>query len=200
MIKYQPQSGFSLVETLVAITILLIVIVGPIAIVSSASNSAMFASDQVTAFLLAQEGAELAQKVRDDLVLAKFNNSGAPNPWTTFTNTAIGGTYRNCFVEVNSSGCGLEIGDANTGTLDTIQNCATSPNCRLYYSGDNNERSFFTYNQTGNSATIFTRVITFQNISTQEVRVVSRVTWFSGISRNAREVEVETYLFNVYGI
>lgn len=66
------QSGFSLVETLVAITILLIVISGPLAISTSTARSTSFSSEQVEAFFLAQEGAELAQKIRDDLLLAAF--------------------------------------------------------------------------------------------------------------------------------
>lgn len=49
-------------ETLVAITILLIVVVGPMKIIISASNSTSFSGEQVVAFFLAQEGAEIAQK------------------------------------------------------------------------------------------------------------------------------------------
>jgi prepilin-type N-terminal cleavage/methylation domain-containing protein len=186
------HSGFSLVETLVAITILLIVIVGPLAIVSSAANSTMFSSDQVAAFLLAQEGAELAQKARDDYVIAKFNNSSAPDPWTTFTNT--GGVFQRCYA---ATGCGLEITD--TGALDTIRACTNNTNCQLHLLNDLEERSQFTHDTSLNNPSGFTRVITFQNTTTEEVRVVSRVTWYSGISRDAREVEVETYLFDVYG-
>jgi len=66
------QAGFSLVETLVSISILLLVIVGPMTITSRTAKSATFASEQVQAFFLAQEGVELAQKARSDLVLRKF--------------------------------------------------------------------------------------------------------------------------------
>ena len=52
------QKGFSLVETLVAISILLIVIVGPMTISMSTAKSSSFASEQVQAFFLAQEGLE----------------------------------------------------------------------------------------------------------------------------------------------
>lgn len=72
MIHYSKQSGFSLVETLVAITILLVVIIGPMTISSSAAKSTSFASEQVTAFFLAQEGAELIEKARNDLLLEHF--------------------------------------------------------------------------------------------------------------------------------
>lgn len=196
-----PQSGFSLVETLVAITILLIVIVGPLAIVSSAARSTMFASDQVTAFLLAQEGAELAQKARDDLVIAWFNNSSAPDPWTTFTDISNSGTFRSCFPDASGSapGCGLEIDTDAAGSI-IVQACDNSnPTvCQLHFDSDSAERARFTYTSSGNVFSGFTRVVKFQSISANEVRVVSEVTWFSGVSRNARKVEVETYLFNIY--
>jgi prepilin-type N-terminal cleavage/methylation domain-containing protein len=56
MIKIHQQSGFSLVETLVAISLLLIMIVGPMAISAKTAKSTSFASEQVQAFFLAQEG------------------------------------------------------------------------------------------------------------------------------------------------
>lgn len=195
--KFQ-QSGFSLVETLVAITILLIVIAGPLAIISSASNSSMFASDQVTAFLLAQEGAELAQKARDDLVIRGFLPTGhasyLADPWATFANTS--GTFASCYL---TTGCGLIINSDTSGSV-TVTNCSTSNiNCQLQYAFNGNERSQFVHSSTLTNPSGFTRVITFQNTAADEVRVVSKVTWFSGTSRDAREVEVETFLFDVYG-
>lgn len=193
MQEKSQQSGFSLVETLVAITILLIVIAGPLAIISSASNSSMFASDQVTAFLLAQEGAELAQKARDDLVIAKFNNAAAPDPWTIFTDTA--GTFARCY---EATGCGLIINSDNAGSI-AVTRCNNNVNCQLQYAIDPDERSQFVHSSSLTNPSGFTRVITFQNTSAQEVKVVSRVTWFASTARDAREVEVETYLFDVYG-
>ncbi|MCA9355357.1 prepilin-type N-terminal cleavage/methylation domain-containing protein, partial [Candidatus Kaiserbacteria bacterium] len=95
------QEGFSLVETLVAITILLIVVVGPMKIIISASNSTSFSGEQVVAFFLAQEGAEIAQKARDDLVLRKFlptaDSEYLASPWDKFKDSSNSGTYRRCF-------------------------------------------------------------------------------------------------------
>ena len=88
MIFYQQkQSGFSLVETLVAISILLIVIVGPMTISMQSAKSSSFASEQVQAFFLAQEGLELAEKARDDLLLRSELFDGNPPSylsWGTF--------------------------------------------------------------------------------------------------------------------
>ena len=195
------QSGFSLVETLVSITILLIVIIGPMTIMSTASNSASFASDQVIAFFLAQEGAELAQKARDDIVLNRFldpsDGSYDANPWGTFTNETSGGPYYECFL---SSGCGLEITESGDGAIDTPQNCGTASACDLYYDDATaNTRSRYTHDSTGNSETPFRRTVTFETISASEIRVVSEVEWFSGRTRNAQSIQVETFLIDVYG-
>jgi len=106
------QAGFSLVETLVAITILLIIIVGPMKISSSTAKSTSFASEQIVASFLAQEGAELAQKTRDELLLLNFNNYNPQNGWESFSFDTFAGTtaqskaYRFCYDE---KGCSLEL-------------------------------------------------------------------------------------------
>ncbi len=196
--------GFSLIETLVAISILLIVMMGPITISSSAARSTSFSSEQVTAFFLAQEGAELAQKVRDDLIILQFVDSNpdptvftplSPNPWTTFTNTT--GTYQSCY---STNGCGLTVSNSQTGTVN-IANCGGSQTaCVLYFDGaSQNLRSRFTHTVGTNSLTSFTRKVTLQNISPNEVKVISRVSWRTGTFLREQEVEIETRLFNVYG-
>ena len=194
---HTTQSGFSLIETLVAISILLIVMIGPMTISSSAARSTSFSSEQVTAFFLAQEGAELAQKIRDDLILTHtlFNGTN-PNPWADFTTTNT--TYQNCYNA--SRGCGLTIGTVQTGTVSII-NCGSSQiACALYLdTTTNNLRSRFTHTVGTNKSTLFTRKIYFTRVNANEVKVISRVTWRSGNLRQEQKVEVETQLFNVYG-
>jgi len=191
---HMTQSGFSLVETLVAISILLIVMIGPMTISSSAARSTSFSSEQITAFFLAQEGAELAQKVRDDLQLVYFSGT-QNNPWTTFTN--INGAYQSCY---GVNGCGLNINTNNTGSVSVTSCGSSGAACALYFNGaTSNLRSRFTNVVGANSATPFTRKVTFQNISANEVKVVSRVTWRTGSFAKEQKVEIETRLFNVYG-
>jgi len=193
MISAHQQSGFSLVETLVAITILLIVIVGPMSISSSAARSTSYSSEQVVAFFLAQEGAEIAQKARDDLQLQNFDGSNS-TPWDDFVGTASGDLYNECFA---AAGCGLQLvnGDA-TGALQSPINCGSNT-CRMYIN-DAGGRVSYTYTSTGATSTPYTRVIYMTETAGREVEVVSQVRWQTGSQRQIQTVEVKTYLFNVY--
>lgn len=197
MTYHSSQSGFSLVETLVAITILLLVIVGPMSISATAARSTSYASEQVIAFFLAQEGAEIAQKGRDDILLRNFlpptNGAYISNPWTRFTDTTSTGYYRLCF---QAAGCGLELSANTTGTVKPPIACSGTA-CDLYFSHLSG-RSHYSHTVLGEE-TIFTRVIFMQATANREVKVTSRVYWRTGSQRQAQQVEVETYLFNVYG-
>ncbi len=189
---YQPtQSGFSLVETLVAITILLLVIIGPLAISASTAKSTSFASEQVIAFFLAQEGLELVQKYRDDALLGHFVTPGTP--WADFTDT--GGDLLRC---MQPQGCGLEI--ENTGLLATPALCSAG-SCRLYLDlSSSDDRARYTHDGSGSKPTTpYTRTIRLvPDAVGREVRVISRVTWRTGSIRAEQVAEVESYLFNIY--
>lgn len=57
--------AFTLLETLVAISVLLMALLGPFSIAQQSLRSAYYARDQVTAFYLAQEGVEFVRAIRD---------------------------------------------------------------------------------------------------------------------------------------
>ncbi len=198
-IQTNNQEGFSLVETLVAITILLIVITGPLTIGTTTARSTSFSSEQVVAFFLAQEGAELAQKARDDYLL-DFYDGTRPQPWTNFKDVTAG-AYRFCF---QLAGCGLELQSNNvTGSLKPAVSCSTIADCLLYYKYSG-ERDRYTYvdqaeNADGSGKTKYTRVIKMTAVGSDQVNVVSTVTWRTGSQRAQQTVVAETYLFNVYG-
>lgn len=197
MISYKKNwsQGFSLVETLVAITILLTVLVGPLTIITSSSRSTSFSSEQVTAFFLAQEGAELIEKARDDLLLQHFAGSN-PDPWSDFTNP--NGPLRICY---GVRGCGLSIQTTTTGTLiNPPRNCSSATNCALYLNTVTPiVRSRYTHDAANNALTPFTRLIFLERVNANEVKITSRVTWRSGSVREDQIVNVETILFNHYG-
>lgn len=62
--------GFTLLETLVAVAVLLMALLGPFTIAQQSLRSAYYARDQVTAYYLAQEGIEFMRAMRDENYLA----------------------------------------------------------------------------------------------------------------------------------
>jgi type II secretory pathway pseudopilin PulG len=65
----QGVSGFTLIETLVAISILMMAIVAPMSLAAQSLGAAYYARDQITAFYLAQEAIEVVRSVRDGNIL-----------------------------------------------------------------------------------------------------------------------------------
>lgn len=64
--KRQNNKAFTLIETLVAITILMIAIAGPLTVASKGFTSALDAKNQSVAINLAQEGLEYINNVKDN--------------------------------------------------------------------------------------------------------------------------------------
>ncbi len=221
------QKGFTLVETLVAITILLIVITGPLTISTSTARSTTFASEQVTAFFLAQEGAELAQMARDNLLLEAFEDPSdaydIADAWADFTGTHVDDPgdpfdpptdpYVYCY---DSSGCRLELESTDAeGDLKTVHQCGYASwgggiySCSLYFDVSQ-ERNRYIYptkydlgkaymwnSPSGSESTSFQREIFFED-QVDQVKVTSRVSWQASNVRQVQQVEVVTYLFNIY--
>lgn len=73
------KAGFTILETLVAISILVVALTAPLAIVSQALQSSYFARDQVTAYFLAQEAIEFLRNKRDN---AGLQSAAAAETWT----------------------------------------------------------------------------------------------------------------------
>lgn len=57
--------GLTMVETLVAISILTIAVIGPLGIIAQALHTSYYARDQMTAYYLAQEAVEYVRNLRD---------------------------------------------------------------------------------------------------------------------------------------
>lgn len=78
------QTGFTLIETLVAVTILTLAVVGPLFTANRAIVAAQMSRDQLTASYLAQEGIEYVRAVRDNEYLAVYPNTSMA--WSNFLN------------------------------------------------------------------------------------------------------------------
>lgn len=80
------NKGFTIVETLVAITILMIAIAGPLVAASRSLNAALYSRDQMIASFLAQETMEVLKNFRSNTV----ETSGQGYWLDSFTPQCIG--------------------------------------------------------------------------------------------------------------
>ncbi len=68
--RIATSRAFTLVETLIAVSLLAVAIVAPMSLTTQSLSSAYYARDQMTAFHLAQEAMESVRAVRDENILA----------------------------------------------------------------------------------------------------------------------------------
>ncbi len=83
MMRYFPilrERGFTLIETLVAISFLSVAIVAPMTLVALSLAGAVQARDTITAYNLAQEGIEAVRSIRDGNIIhnARIGQTGTP--------------------------------------------------------------------------------------------------------------------------
>lgn len=195
----QPNKGFSLVEVLVAITLLLVVIVGPMQLLKQTSNSTLYASEQVVAYYLAQEGLELVHKQRDDLLLEYFDElfegSTSFSPMAEMSDNTANGVLNECYLE---DGCGVSID--NSGQL-SVTSCS-GDSCRLYLH-DTGRSQYRHGSGSGSVQSPYSRRITIEPLpnstSIDEFKVTSIVEWRTGSLVGGQRVQLVTYLQNVYG-
>jgi type II secretory pathway pseudopilin PulG len=184
--------GYSLVEVLIAVSILMIAIVSPLTIAAKSIQSAQYARQQTTAFFLAQEGITAIRVVRDDAALTAFNDpSGNTLPWAWINNPNLPA----CFA---LTGCNIDFRSANI--LNNVSDCSTLTNCSLQFESGNptptNRRPLY---EKAGVATPYTRIIKLTASSPDEVTVVSEVQWTSNFfGGNTESVVLETSVLNVY--
>lgn len=160
---HRVPRGFTLIETLVAIAILMISIAGPLVIASKALNAALYAKDQSAATFLAQEEMEIIKNIRD-------NNLFAGASWDNGGLSLCAGSGAKCdFVVIN-------------GGQSSI---CPSAGCQLYASGDG-----YDHDSTG-SVTPFSRHFYLVPVGANEYQAVAVVSWYEGTIPNVVSVSSE---------
>lgn len=114
LISSCPTAGFTLIETLIAIVVLLVAVLGPLTMLAKAISDGNFARNQTTAFYLAQEGMEMMTNLRDVKTIRDENQQL---------------TWENFVGQLETSGCFDDDGcDFNTNDIDQLTDCPNRSN------------------------------------------------------------------------
>ncbi len=170
--------GFTLIETLIAITVLTLSIVGPFQIVQGVLNSAYNSRDQLIGAGLAQEAMEYVREVRDSNYL--YNVHGGAVTWM-YGFDASGGSS-DCY----SHGCLVDPGTKFVITC-AADNCPSTP--PLYQDGT----TYLYNNRNVGTPTRFYRQVKMTAISPSETMVTVTVTWEN---HGTKSVVLQEYLRN----
>ena len=149
------MKAFTVIETLVAISILTVAIAGPLTIAQRSLQSALFARDQITALYLAQEGLDLVRAYRDRNALTVLKGGSA--------------TWTSGFDACTTAAC---IIDPSTAVVTA---CPGNVCSALLYDPDRN-----LYQYTSGSSSRFTRTIRVTLVDASSARVESTVSFSTG--------------------
>lgn len=169
---FNLNNGFTMVETLVAISILSISILAGFTAVQNGLKASTTSKNQITAFFLVQEAMEFVKNVRDENSLAYIN--GASRDWLYgMSEQASDPCYfgKNCIIDSHTRAI-VACSGANT----TCSNLRMDPSTK-----------YWGYNA-GYGQTIFKRAISFQSVSSDEIAVTIWVSWTEGASTKSFQV------------
>lgn len=169
------KSGFTLIETFVAISVLLIAVLGPMSLFSQAISDGIFARNQVAAFYLAQEGVELV-----------LNQTYSNNKQSSDGSTVWDRDLDNC-----ETGCSV-FGDGNGGVI--TDQCPSGGCGQIYF-----DPTTGIYSGSGSSdnKTIFRRVVKIVPIGSdgQIKKVEATVFWNNQVL--PKSFTIERYIYNL---
>mgnify|MGYP001568701249 CR=1 FL=1 len=146
------RSGFTLLETLIALGVILAATVGPVSLITRGLADFSFSKNKLTAVNLAQEGIELVRSVRDNNVICDALNGAANWQWnknpesqSVFSNITAGVAVDRTVV--------IDCGVGGVSIVVPILSSSCSENLRY-----NSSTGIYGYE--GDRETIFSRCVT----------------------------------------
>lgn len=163
------SQAFTLIESLVAVSILMLSVAGPLFAANRAIVATGIARDRLTASYLAQEGIEYMHKIRDDGYLRAYGEN-------SFTASSVGWGY---FLS-NITACDPTSNALNACKLDvsliSLAGCKIGTTCGPLYLSNGVYTQLATGTKTPFTRTIQT-VASDSNSPTKDERITSTVSW-----------------------
>lgn len=188
---HQPkkQGGFTLVEAMVAISILSLAVTGPLLIAQKGLGSSVYARDQITAFYLAQEAVEYIRNVRDSNRITGIS-------WLSqFDECKEDGSGRKCQIDSQYADFSPIV------SPDAIKLCdsPSSPNPPCPVLSLDTTNNIYGYGSGGDwKPTIFTRTISIDDrVNPNQEAVISvTISWNTKLFTPLKTFTIKEYIFN----
>lgn len=214
---FKKRKGFSIIEVLIATTLVAGVLLGVFALLGPALKASSISNNMLVASFLAKEGAELVVNVRDTNWWNGYTEDSCPhnnngcNRWDKNLDLSPGGSpsfkeqagiisYDMAYdpTIVSPGGIDYAVNFGNFGDIDSFFsfNNAAGWDTRLYLDASND---FYTHNPAGNIPTPYRRMVIaeFDNSGgAEKIIVTSIVRWGDDPTDVSKEVRFTNYLYN----
>lgn len=175
----KSNKGFTLLEVVVALGVIIIGLVGVLVLINFTISSSTVSASKLVAVNLAQEGIELVRNIRD-------TNWVEDDDW----DDKIKGTGNEIAGRMDYNDGFDELDEYYNPPPADAKDCGVSnEECRLYLDAN----GFYSHDSTG-QATPFYRLIFLDGVGTPYLKITSQVKW-SEHNRN-HELEIVNYLYN----
>ena len=184
-------------ETLIAITILVTAIAGPMTIAARGLQTAYYSKDEMVAVFLAQEAIELVRMKRDQYTLA---NSGSSFGWYSAPSSNVNAISALCKEEIEdpaAHGCGID-----TRSMSFFDCGSTGAGCQLKYDASTAagvRGSYFNNTVSGGVLSPYTRKIFINDYSvpgSREIVVTARISWQANLFAQRKVIFIQERLFD----
>ncbi len=194
LFKLKFSRGFTLIESLVAVSILMVAIVSPMTIAQKGLGSAMFSKDQMTASFLAQDAIEFIKNKRDQIGSRKvYGYATTTFEWIGEMLSAPNDFYNFC-VSTNGADKACAIDTIKNGIVYDVETMPLKINRDI-------DGKFFYYNyDSGTEISKFTREIRIKApavSNNNEALITVTVKWQN--AGNQESVILNSYIYNYWG-
>lgn len=171
-------AGFTLLETLVAVSLLMMAIIGPLTIAQKSVKTATYTKNRTTAYYLAQDALEYLRNVRDTGSLRGLT-------WNDVVTA-----YAPCIVGFGTGKCDVGTFSSPAAVFDTPQilSCPASPGtcAALVYV----EATGYFGHLRGAPLSQFRREISITQMNTHELLIRVDVIWNEGILGGEKKISL----------
>ncbi len=195
--KKLKNRGFTLLETVVALTVILAAVVGPVALITRGLFSFSFSKNKVIGANLAQEGLEIIRLIRENNIACDFLNGPAVREWNRDSDGML---MRRLKVGVDmQSRTAISCGSATMITPRLSISCSDP----LLFETDPLVENAGTYGYKSGTPTIFSRCVEITSPpdnpdgdipASDQMDVAATVTWNE--HGNDRSLKLQERLYN----